>query len=318
MSRACVFCGMLLLLLVAVKRERGFSHAVMAQSQPVVNFNVAVDEVVVTFHAEDANGLPINDLRQEELTLLDDGKPPGKILSFKPETDVPIRAAFMIDTSDSMEKSLFEGRIIARKYTQMLFRQQTDQAFVMDFGSASKIAQPWTDDANLLSNAIREVVLGGENPVKGTRLFDALYRACFYEFGKTGPAASGNFILLFSDGEDNASHASMKDVIESCQNTNTAIYVFRAEDSSGRYSAGPKILAELAAQSGGQVFNLDSADAVINSDLRRIEANNRNQYRVVYKPAELKHDGAFRRIQLLAKERAGEIVSRSGYYAPAH
>ena len=51
-------------------------------------------------------------------------------------------------------------------------------------------------------------------------------------------------------------------------------------------------------------------------DLRMIEADLRNQYRLVYRPPELKHDGSFHRIVLKTPERVDSIVIRSGYYAP--
>ena len=111
-------------------------------------------------------------------------------------------------------------------------------------------------------------------------------------------SASGNFILLFSDGEDNASHADLKQAVDMCQRANTAIYAFRVE-SKYSSSSGPKTLAELTSQTGGRVFFDDDSDMGIYNDLRTIEADLRNQYRLVYKPENLKHDGSFHRIDLL-------------------
>lgn len=54
-----------------------------AQSMPSYNLRVSVDEVSLTLHAADAHGLPINDLRLKELTILNNGKPPQKILAFQ-------------------------------------------------------------------------------------------------------------------------------------------------------------------------------------------------------------------------------------------
>ena len=103
-----------------------------------------------------------------------------------------------------------------------------------------------------------------------------------------------------------------------CRRANTAIYAFRAESKSSSSSSGPKTLAELASESGGRVFFDDDAEAKIDHDLRIIEADLRNQYRLVYKPAEWKHDGTFHRVELKAPERVDSITVRSGYYAPAH
>ena len=88
--------------------------------------------------------------------------------------------------------------------------------------------------------------------------------------------------------------------------------------AGSRFLGGPKTLAELASKSGGRVFYDDDSDAAIYSDLRMIEADLRNQYRLIYNPAELKHDGSFHRIELRGPERVESIAIRAGYYAPLH
>ena len=95
---------------------------------------VPVDEVGLTFHAADAHGLPVNDLKLDELTLVDNGKPPHRILDFYLLQDHPIRAAILIDTSESMQPALKDSRAIALKVAQKVLRQSTDQALVMEFG----------------------------------------------------------------------------------------------------------------------------------------------------------------------------------------
>jgi Ca-activated chloride channel homolog len=77
-------------------------------------------------------------------------------------------------------------------------------------------------------------------------------------------------------------------------------------------------LTELASETGGRVFHDTGSEAGVYSDLRVIEADLRNQYRLVYKPAALKHDGSFHHIELKVPERVTSIITRSGYYAPAH
>jgi Ca-activated chloride channel family protein len=112
-------------------------------------------------------------------------------------------------------------------------------------------------------------------------MFDAIFRACLYEFGSADHPASGSFILLFSDGEDNASSTALKDVVDMCQRSNTAIYAFRSESPAGEGSTGPATLAKLAAETGGRIFPGHEASDEIATDLRAIEADLRNQYRLV-------------------------------------
>lgn len=275
-----------------------------------------VDEVGLTFHAVDAQGLPVNDLKLDELTLLDNGKPPHRVLDFYLLQDHPIRAGILIDTSESMQSALQDSRVIAMRYAQQVLRQKSDQAFVMEFGYVAKVIQPWTGDSQTIASAVSSVKTGRENPMAGTAIYNTLYRVCQSEFGASDQTATANFILLFSDGEDNAGQTTLENVVTACQHTNTAIYAFRSEPSAGMFFSGPRNLQELALKTGGRVFSASATIPEIDRDLRSIEADLRNQYRLVYKPAEWQHNGAFHRIELKAPQRVDTITVRSGYYAP--
>ena len=316
-----ISCGLFLLAHCAGARgAEPQTNVAVPQSAPY-SLSVSVDEVSLNFHAADVHGLPVNDLKLDELRLLDNGKPPGKILAFGSLREFPIRAGILMDTSVSVAEYLARNRAIASEYVQRLLRQQTDEAFVMDFDFESRIAQPWTSDRTALVAGMRRVAPDGVSRLGGTAIIDSIYRACLNQFGRlsyAGTAAgSANFILLFSDGEDNASHAYLNEAVEMCQRTNTAIYAFRVHPES-RFSDGPKTLTQLASQTGGRVFKNEDSDDAIYNDLRTIEADLRNQYRLIYKPAELKHDGSFHRIALKGPARVESIAIRSGYYAPAH
>jgi VWFA-related protein len=287
-----------------------------AQSTPSLTLSVAVDEVGLSFHAADAGGLPVNDLRLDELRLLDNGMPPSRILALYPPQNQPIRAGILIDTSDSMRESLHGVRDLAARLAQHVLRQAADHAFVMEFAYSARILQPWTGEVPSLEAGVQSAVAGHENSLAGSAIFNTLYRACSSEFGAVDPAATGNFILLFSDGEDNAGQTTLENVVTACQHTNTVIYAFAPERANGLASTGPRHLADLALQTGGRLFSASASGAEIDGDLRTIEADLRNQYRLVYKPAGWKHDGSFHRIELRAPGRVDSITFPSGYYAP--
>jgi VWFA-related protein len=195
-------------------------------------------------------------------------------------------------------------------------RQKSDQALVMDFGYSSNVTQAWTSDPSALAVGVRKARAGGQNPLGGTAIIDTIFRACLYEFGEVNHSASGNFILLFSDGEDNASRTSLAEAVNACQHSNTAVYAFHSEPKPG--SSGPARLAALASQTGGRVFREDRSQSEIADDLKMIEADLRNEYRLIYKPADLKHDGSFHGINLITPSRVQNLTIRSGYYASNH
>jgi Ca-activated chloride channel homolog len=248
------------LLFGGLRRVAGPSDAA-AQEMPSYGLRVSVDEVEVSFHASNANGLSVNDLRLSELRLLDNGKPPARIIDFQLLQGLPIHAGILLDTSDSMQAHLSGNRMIAMEYTQQVLRKQTDQAFVMDFGRVSTVLQALTSDRPALAAAMRTAPPLAPNGIRGTAIFDAIFRACLYEFGKVDNAASGNLILLLSDGKDNASNVSLRDAVDMCQRTNTVIYSFRTQAQEAHGSSGPATLTELAVETGGRVFSRhDSAE----------------------------------------------------------
>lgn len=308
-----ILSGLLVVVLLGqVRQMDSQANDTAAQNSVRYNLSVSVDEVDLTFHASDLHSAPVNDLKLDELNLLDDGKPPRSILVFQSLADLPIRAGVLMDTSSSMENNRLGGRAIATRYAQQLLRQKTDQAFVMEFGDRLSLLQDWTSDIGALTSGIRRVA-GGPGT---TAIFDAVYSACRYQFGKVDHASYSNLILLFSDGEDNASYLPLKQAVDMCQRTNTAIYAFRAESKPGLTLPGPRTLAELASETGGRVFHDDDSDAEVIEDLHIIEADLRNRYRLVYRPDQLKPDGSFHRIQMRAPERVDKILIRTGYYAP--
>ena len=274
--------------------------------------NIAVDEVSLTFHAADFHGIPMDDLKLNDLRVLDNGRSPRQIISFEEHQNLPVRFGILMDTSRSMLGYLRRNQAIANEYVTQLLRKQTDRASVMRFDSESKVLQDWTVDSDALTASLNNVAADRASRLGGTALFDAIYKACRDQFGTTNPLA-GNFILLFTDGIDNASHARLEDDTDICQKANTAIYVFSTEPKS-IFSDGQKTLTKLTSQTGGVLFFEQTHETIWN-DLRVIDANLRSQYRLVYKPQRFKRDGSFHRIKLDSPSRGGVITARDGYYA---
>lgn len=286
------------------------------QSDRTYTFQVQVNEVTLPFRAVDDNGRPVPDVQLSDLYLSDNKKAPRKILSFRHLTDQPIRMGFLLDASASIDSdSLYLSQDIASLFARELLRPKTDDAFVSWFDFDQKFLTGWTNDPPVIESAISTIRSPGRSRVGGTAIFDSLYRGIRDEIAQqTVAGRNSNAILLFSDGDDNASHARLDDVINLCQRTNTAIYVFSSNPKS-RFAEGEKTLQQLAAQSGGRVF-FDRDTPTIREDLRTIEQELRDYYLIVYRPAALKPNGAFHNIRLQSARRGVEISARSGYYAP--
>jgi VWFA-related protein len=177
------------------------------------------------------------------------------------------------------------------------------------------LIQPWTADVLLLERGLADAREKPKAP-GGTALFNAVFQACSSSFAKVDVTATGNFILLFSDGEDNGGLTSADEAARACQRSNTQVFAFLPVSAQERLSTGPKALRELAAKTGGGVFVADDSEDAVWRDLKAIEQEMRNQYRLVYKPADFKHDGAFHEIVVQPPDRVGRVEVRSGYFAP--
>jgi Ca-activated chloride channel homolog len=269
--------------------------------------------VSVTFHVADFHGIPMDDLTLNDLRILDNGKKPRQILSFEAYQNLPVRVGILFDTSRSMLGHIHRNQLIAGEYITRLLRKDIDQAFLMRFDSATKVVHDWTADTNAITSSLRTIAADSESRLGGTVIFDSIYKACRDQFGAASKTPLGNFIMLYSDGIDNASHARLEDDIDICQKANTPIYVFSNEPAS-RFTEGQKTLRELATKSGGAIF-FDQTPEDIWNDLRIIDTNLRSQYLLVYKPTTLKRDGSFHHIKLDSPTRGGVITTRSGYYA---
>lgn len=311
---SCVFAVLLAIAGGGTKAQEKRWSLVGADEQPL---RMNVDEVVVTFHATDANGLPVSDLKAGDVRIRDNGVAPRRVVAFSELIDRPIRAGILLDASESMQGAFATDKKIAKEFIESLFRPRMDEAFVSSFGYGSDVLRAWSSDPIRLVQGIESAREYGDAH-GGTALFNAVFRACSYSFDKVDPTATGSFILMFSDGQDNAGLTSLEEAARACQGSNTAVFAFLSTSSTGGGSSGPKALRELAAKTGGRVFRADDSAEEIARDLHEIDAEMRNQYRLVYKPFDLKHDGAFHEIELQPPDRVSHVEVRSGYFAPQH
>jgi Ca-activated chloride channel homolog len=275
--------------------------------------SLPVNEISLTFHVSDAQGVPVANLSQDNVKLFDNGEPQTRIVDFQAYHDLPVRAGILMDTSISMETSVAHNVEVATEYLARYFRRETDRAFVMRFDVETHLERDWSGNPGILADGLQAAAYETGKGPDGTAVFDSIYKACRDQWPADSGTVTGNFILLFTDGIDNASRAHMPDVIDRCQRSRAAIYVFLNEWKT-RGSRGQETLDELVAKSGGRIFYI-AKDEQMERDLATMENDMRNQYRMVYKFPELKRNGSFHRIKLECLVKRCEVLARSGYYA---
>jgi VWFA-related protein len=279
------------------------------QDQPTETIKVQVNEVNLIFTVTDKKGKFITGLKRENFGLLDDGRPPLAVVQFTQQTNLPLRVGIMLDTSSSIRQRFqFEQDSAIAFLLQVL--HLNDRAFVEGFDIQTDLAQDFTNNVDLLNEGIRKLRPGG-----GTALFDSLYKTCkdqMLTLRETG--AVRRAIILVSDGDDNYSRVQESDAIKMCQRADTIVYSISTNISPSK-DKGDDVLKAISEATGGQAFYpIKLEDVAIG--FRNIEEELRSQYHLVYRPADLKMDGAFRTIYLQATDPRYHVRAQKGYFAP--
>jgi VWFA-related protein len=283
-----------------------------ADSEAVTTLRTTTNEVNVVFTVTDKHGRRITDLKQNDFRVMDDGKPPTEIRSFHAETNLPLQVGLLVDASNSVRDRFKFEQESAIEFLNQTIRPRYDQAFIVGFDVTPEVTQDFTDDTGALAHGVHELRAGG-----GTALYDALYYACrdkLMKAPKNTPVRRA--IILLSDGEDNQSHVSREEAIEMAQRAEAVVYTI-STNVSGTKGAGDKVLERIADATGGKPFFPFQIRDVANA-FAEIQDELRSQYALSYKPADLKHDGHYRTIEIVANDRKNlRVRSRRGWYAPA-
>ena len=277
----------------------------------LTTIRATTNEVNVVFTVTDKHGRRITDLKQNDFHILDDNKPPQEIRSFHAETNLPLQVGLLIDASNSVRDRFKFEQQSAIEFLNQTIHPRIDQAFVVGFDVTPEVTQDFTDNTVLLAHGVHELRPGG-----GTALYDALYFACRDKLMKAPKSVTvRRAIILLSDGDDNQSHVTREEAIEMAQRAEAIVYTI-STNVSGTKGAGDKVLERIADATGGRAFFPFQIRDVANA-FAEIQDELRSQYAVAYKPADLKSDGHYRTIEIVANDRKNlKVRSRRGWYAP--
>jgi VWFA-related protein len=281
--------------------------------EPLTTIRVQGNEVNVVFTVTDKHGRRITDLKLNDFQVLDDNKPPQEVRSFHNETNLPLQLGLLIDASNSVRDRFKFEQESAIEFLNQTIHPRADQAFVVGFDVTPEVTQDFTDSTERLAHGVHELRPGG-----GTAMYDALYFACRDKLLKASKATPvRRAIILLSDGDDNQSHVTREEAIEMAQRAEAVVYTI-STNVSGTKGQGDKVLERIADATGGRAFFPFQIRDVAN-DFAEIQDELRSQYAISYRPADLKHDGHYRTIEIVANDRKNlRVRSRRGWYAPAN
>jgi len=281
--------------------------------------SVDVNEVVLHATVLDKKGHIVNDLKQDDFHVFEDGAP--QPLTHFAHADVPVTMGIVIDDSGSMRTKREAVNAAALIFAKTSNPQ--DQVFVVNFNDVYYLDTPG-DFANTiedLKSALDKIDSRG-----GTALRDAVIASL--DHLKLGNRDK-KVLLVITDGEDNASRYTFQELMDKAQKSNAVVYtvgLLGSDETSdlfrirgGEAHRAAKVLKDLAEATGGEPYFPKSLDEV-ESTCRQIARDIRNQYTLVYRPSNLKKDGTFRNIRVDAflphSKNKLVVRTRPGYFAP--
>jgi len=284
-------------------------------------YTINVDVNLVVLHATvlDHKGRMVNDLRQEDFRVVEDGI--GQKLSVFNHADIPVTMGIVIDDSGSMREK--RQAVNAAAVTFVKTSNPQDQVFVVNFNDVYYLDTPGDFASNIedLKSALDKIDSRG-----GTALYDAVYASL--DHLKLGNRDK-KVLLVITDGEDNASRYTFDQLVARAEKSNAVIYtvgLLGSEDASGLFKIhggeahrAAKVLEKLAEATGGQPYFPRSLDEV-ESTCQQVAHDIRNQYTLAYYPSNIKKDGTFRNVRVDAFTHSNKskliVRTRPGYFAP--
>ena len=278
---------------------------VLAAQEP--SFRSGSSELVVLpVTVTDKQGRFITDVARNRFVVFDNGRQiPIDLFT---DQDAPVTIGLIIDASGSMRMKM--GEVVAASVAFAKTSNPEDELFALQFNDDVRDALPerkllLAADVDALGASIRAIKPDGQ-----TALYDALIEGL-------DRLASGSrarkVLVVISDGGDNASAATLDQVLARARKSSAEIYTIGLFDDADEDS-NPRVLKSLAQATGGERF-LPRSPGELLTVCERIAHEIRSGYTIGYVPPD--HDGVFHRVRVAMQPAAKNLTlrTRPGYFA---
>jgi Ca-activated chloride channel family protein len=298
MGLRIIVTALLASLSVAIAAQQGESPTFLASSSELVVLPVTV--------LDKRGGGFVTNLSRERFAVYDNGR--RQDISLFTNEDTPVTIGLIIDNSGSMGRKM--GEVIVGTTALARSSNPEDELFTVAFNDAvveaGSRAVLTAADGTGLESQLRSMIPRGR-----TALYDALVAGLDrLEHG----AQARKALVLMSDGGDNASRATLNEVLARARRANVTIFTIGLFDGDDP-DRNPGVLKSLAETTGGERFLPQSPSLVLQA-CTRIARELRSGYTIGFIPTD--RDGAFHRVRVEVKPETGGKVAvrtRPGYFA---
>jgi Ca-activated chloride channel homolog len=261
--------------------------------EPGASIRVDKKLVLVPVSVLDKENRPVPGLERSNFRVFDD-KAEQAIETFSMD-DGPVAVGLVVDTSGSMSFGL------KLRHSQMAVRaflataNPEDEFFLVELSDTPTLAVPLINDPHQIEAGLALAKSRGKTP-----LLDAVYFG-LSEIGKS--RKSRKALLVISDGGDNHSRHTEREVEDLARESDALIYAIRiydpldAPDRLADVLARPNLLKEIAEQAGGREYTVGYIGELTDIGTR-IGIALRNLYILGFSPTCKCRGGRHHRVQI--------------------
>jgi len=271
------------------------------QDNPIRQLSVDVDLVLVPVTVTNDRGQYVAGLDKQHFQVMED-KVEQDITYFSTE-DAPMSLGIVLDSSGSMDPIMAGAR--RNGGACMDVGSQDDEYFLIVFADKLKVNTDFTPDLQKLRMALLSVQSKGS-----TALYDAVYAGVEKLKNGTHPRKA---LVIVSDGLDNRSRYTGKNVRDSVRETDLQLYLIGNQ--------GDGALRKLAEDTGGRALAPRGRVFELGNICTQIVRELKNQYLLGYRSTNTANDGKWRNIRVRVDPPTDlklNLRSKAGYYAPAN
>ncbi|MGH9800496.1 MAG: VWA domain-containing protein, partial [Blastocatellia bacterium] len=232
--------------------------------------------VNILFSVQDKQNRYLNDLKLEDIDILENGQP-QEIFAFKKELDLPLTMAILVDVSGSEQYTLPLLKEAGGRFVDSVIRFGKDTAAVLKFEGETTVMQDLTSNPARVRRGLDQIeftagpppsIYGGATPPinggsrqGGTSMYDAIVATSADMLARQPGRKT---IVLITDGEDTTSRMKIGDAIDEALKAEVVIYAIGIGDY-GRYGINEGALKKICDATGGRAIipknNRDMEDA---------------------------------------------------------
>jgi len=258
---------------------------------------VDVDVVQVTATVVDNRGHYVKGLPREAFHVFEDDR--AQTMTHFAAEDVPLEIIVAVDISGSMAPSMPKLKSAVKAFLDAV--PSRDQVTVLGFNDTvfalTRAAMQPADRAR----AVDRLAAWG-----GTALYDVILRAVDMAGRQVGRKA----IIVFTDGEDEGSHAVIADVEQRLQASDATLYMI-GQGRGVTLEPLKRVMEQLSRPTGGRALFTESIDELHDAFDKLLDELSQ-QYLLGYPPAKDIHDDSFRRIKVTV-DGPYQVRARQGY-----